>query len=88
MTVKINCRVLDNASFGHDFEARLTVGRIKKVSFDMIIDFLGIRQQKVFCETQHTIVFVDSRTGEFAPIPEEMKQVIIRYQNNDEILSK
>ncbi|MEI7751143.1 MAG: thioesterase family protein [Candidatus Omnitrophota bacterium] len=79
MTAKINCSVLAESVFGHDFEARLMVGRIKKVSFDMVIRFFDLRQRQVVCETQHTVVFVDSRDGSFSPIPIEMLKVIVDY---------
>lgn len=79
MTAKINCSILAETGFGHDFEARLTVGKIKKVSFDMIIRFFDLRQNSVVCETQHTVVFLDSRDGSFSPIPLEMQQVIVNY---------
>jgi len=79
MTSKINCTVCSEAGFGHDFEARLTVGKIKKVSFDMIIRFFDLRQKKIACETQHTVVFVDSRDGAFSPIPLEMQKIIANY---------
>ncbi len=79
MTVKINSEIMHNSCFGHNFEARLTVGKIKKVSFDMLIRFFDIRLQKVVCKTQHTVVFVDSSNGSFAPIPLEMQRVITSY---------
>ena len=39
MTTKIGLEFFGGAVFGDDVEARLTVGKIKKVSFDMIINF-------------------------------------------------
>ncbi len=80
MTVKISSSLLSDSNFGDTFEARLVVGKIKKVSFDMIIRFFNLRTQKVACETIHTIVFVDSQTAKFADIPSEMKTVIINYE--------
>ena len=84
MTVKIMCRVLDDSEFGDRIEARLTVGKVKKVSFDMIIRFTNLATNKIVCKTNHTVVFVDSETGKFGDIPEEMKQVIINYPEIDE----
>jgi len=83
MTVKIHCAIHANAGFGTDFEARLTVSRIKKVSFDMMIHFNDLQQKKVVCETKHTVVFVDSRDGSFASIPMEMQNVIVDYVSKD-----
>lgn len=88
MTVKINCSLLDDSQFGDSFEARLTVGKIKKVSFDMIIRFFNLSRQKVVCETTHTVVFVDSQTGNFANIPEEMSRVIVNYEEKEPAISR
>ena len=80
MTVKISSSLFFDSDFGDIIEARLTVGKIKKVSFDMVVRFYNIQKQKVACETTHTIVFVDSETAKFADIPTEMKQVIVCYE--------
>lgn len=87
MTVKINCLLYEDSEFGDPIEARLTVGKIKKVSFDMIIRFVSLRKKKVVCQTTHTIVFVDSEKGSFADIPSEMRQVIVDYPEDDSALS-
>ena len=78
MTVKISYFFFEDSRFGDTLEARLTVGRIKRVSFDMIVRFCN--KEKVICSTTHTVVFIDSKTGEFAVIPEEMSRVIINYE--------
>ena len=83
MTVKIRCELFDDSEFGDTIEACLSVGKIKKVSFDMNIRFININKNKAVCQTNHTIVFVNSENGKFADIPEEMKQVIVRYSEND-----
>jgi acyl-CoA thioesterase FadM len=80
MTVKIAATMFSDTKFGNTIEAKLTVARIKKVSFDMVIRFYNQQIKKVVCETVHTIVFVDSRTGVFADIPIEMKEVIVNYE--------
>ena len=79
MTTKISLQQLGDAIFGDSLEARLSVGRIKKVSFDMIIQFFDKRLQCNVCETKHTIVFFDLRLGKFAHIPDEMMKVIVGY---------
>jgi acyl-CoA thioesterase FadM len=79
MTSKIFSTLFSDSGFGDPMEAVLTVGKIKKVSFDMIIRFFNLRKKKIACETVHTIVFVNSQTAEFSPIPEEMSRVIVHY---------
>src|SRR5436189_224158 len=61
MTTKIQSSSLGDAHFGDTFEARLTVGKIKKVSFDMIVRFFNRVKKEVSCETLHTVVFVNFR---------------------------
>lgn len=80
MTVKLNSRILGDAQFGDVIEAKLTAGKIKRVSFDIIIRFVSQRENRVVCETSHTIVFVDTKSAQFANIPNEMKEVIVNYE--------
>ncbi|HCR71115.1 MAG TPA: hypothetical protein DIW23_06700 [Anaerolineae bacterium] len=80
MTTKIELSLFVNATFGDVFDARLTVSKIKKVSFDMIVRFYNRRKELVSAETRHSIVFIDTERSTFAPIPEEMLRVITNYQ--------
>jgi len=81
MTSKIVCSVLADARFGDKIEARLTIAKRKKVSFDMITRFYNATRQVVSAETVHTVVFVDSVAGDFAMIPPEMMNVIVYYED-------
>lgn len=83
MTVKINCKICNDAEFGDHIAAHLSVSKIKKVSFDMVIKFINTKNNNLLCQTDHTIVFVDSKTNEFAAIPNEMKRIIIKYVDDD-----
>lgn len=80
MTTKIGLKILGEALFSDFLEAKLSVGKIKKVSFDMFVRFFNLRTQQVISRTHHTVVFVDSVAGGFAPIPKEMMNVIVHYQ--------
>lgn len=80
MTAKVDFTNCDDGIFGDPIEARLTITRIKKVSFDVIIRFLNGRTKKMICETQHTLVFVDSRTNGFTAIPKSLNEAIVEYQ--------
>lgn len=82
MTTKIELSLMKNATFGDVFDARLTVSKIKKVSFDMVIRFYNRRREEVSAETRHSIVFFDTIKNSFAPIPEEMVRVIMNYQES------
>ncbi len=79
MTAKIDSFILGESSFGDEFYARFSVGKIKRVSCDIIVRFFNKRLKKIVCETQHTLVFMDSTTQKFAPIPESIREAISRF---------
>ena len=79
MTSKISLAMYEDSMFGDNIEARFVTSKIKKVSFDVIIQFYNKRLQKNVAETQHTLVFVDSSTMQFTTIPQALKDVIIDY---------
>lgn len=79
MTSKINLIMHDDSFFGDDLEARFVTSKIKRVSFDVIIQFYNIRLKKNVAQTQHTLVFVDALIGQFAAIPDSLKNVIVDY---------
>ena len=81
MTAKITSTVYGDSVFGDDIEARFTTSRIKKVSFDVIIHFYNKRLAEIVCQTQHTLVFVDSESQKFTAIPCSLRQVIVYYEN-------
>jgi len=60
--------------------SQFTTARIKKVSFDVIVRFFNKRLRKIVCETQHTLVFVDSGSQKFTSIPEAIKISVVKYQ--------
>ncbi|MSR77769.1 MAG: hypothetical protein EXS63_06035 [Candidatus Omnitrophica bacterium] len=84
MTTRIMLETAQDASFGNLVEARLSVSKIKRVSFDMNIDFFNLTRQQLSANTTHSIVFVDSEKASFARIPDEMQRVILDYQKNTE----
>lgn len=79
MTTKMSLDIVGKAQFGDLIEARLAVGKIKKVSFDMMIEFFNKKQGSVVATTTHTVVFFNEMTNRFAPIPVEMTIVINEY---------
>lgn len=81
MTARIFSVLLADAGFGDQIAARLSVDKIKKVSFDMIVRFYHLQKNILICETRHTVVFVDADRGGFAPIPSEMGDVIVCYRD-------
>lgn len=84
MTAKIFCSIFKDCRFGDEVEARLSVDRIRKVSFDMVTRFYNVTQKDTVAETQHTVVFAKSDSGQFASIPYEMMRVIVCYGREDQ----
>ena len=82
MTAKISADLKGESKFGDRMEARFTTTRIKKVSFEVIIRFFNKRVQNVVCETQHTLVFVDSKSEKFTNIPEPIRLAVLKYQED------
>ena len=80
MTAKITLEIFDDSKFGDFIEARFTTSKIKKVSFDVMVDFFNIRMNKVVCQTGHTLVFVDADTQKFTNIPEGIRDAVVQYQ--------
>ena len=80
MTAKIQMNTHADCSFGDLIEARLTVTKVKKVSFDVIVKFINVGMGEPAAETQHTLVFVDSEFGQFTDIPGNIKLAIADYQ--------
>ena len=83
MTAKILATMHSESIFGDMIEGRFTTSRIKKVSFDVIVRFFNERLQELTCETQHTLVFIDSRTQEFTEIPQGIRDAIVNFQERE-----
>ena len=59
--------------------AKLSPANIKKISFEMHIDFLNERTNKVIAKGIQRVAFVNCNTKEFTPIPNDMKCVVEDY---------
>lgn len=80
MTAKISIDIKGESRFGDRIEAHFTTTKIKKVSLDVIVRFFNKRVQSIVCETQHTLVFVDSKSEKFTNIPELIRVAVSKYQ--------
>lgn len=79
MTAKISMQLFKQGFFADQISAQFTVVRIKKCSFDVRVRFFNQRCKEPLCMTQHTLVFWDANKGGFAVIPEEIRQEVIKY---------
>lgn len=83
MTAKISLKLYDDCVFGDDIEGRLTIVKIKRVSFDVICRFFNKRIEGLVGETRHTLVFVDAATNQFVSIPKGLADVIVKYEERE-----
>ena len=80
MTSKISSQLLRDNTFGDILKAQLTISKIKKCSFDVIVRFINKTDGLVDCFTIHTLVFIDSRNEKFTFIPEELKNAVVCFE--------
>lgn len=79
MTSKIIVTLMDDSRFADPIQARLTVTRVKKFSFDVVIRYWNERLKGFVAYTRHTLVFADPKTKSFAPIPNSIRESIGPY---------
>ena len=80
MTAKIQVSTYDDCIFGDLVQAQLTVAKVKRVSFDVIVKFVNMSINQVTAETRHTLVFLDSESNQFTNVPENIRTAIESYQ--------
>lgn len=78
-TTNISVTVLDNAGWADKITAVLSAANIKKISFEMHIDFRNERTNKIIAKTMQKVAFVNMNTKDFAAVPKDMKGVIVNY---------
>lgn len=59
--------------------AALTTSNIKKISFEMNVEFYNNRSKEIIAHGKQKVAFVDQNTKRFASVPDDMKGVIIHY---------
>ena len=80
MTAKIQLNAYDDCVFGDLIQAQLTVTKVKRVSFDVVVKFINMSINKVTAESRHTLVFLDSESNQFTNVPENIRAAIGNYQ--------
>jgi len=58
---------------------KLLPANIKKISFEMHMDFFNKRTNRIIAQGIQRVAFIDCNTKEFAPIPNDMKCVVESY---------
>lgn len=78
-TANISINIVGAAKWTDTIKAILTTANIKKISFEMYIDFQNEKTGDIVARTIQKVAFVDISNNKFANVPEDMKSVIINY---------
>lgn len=80
VTINLSMAMTGNSSKWADkITAILTTSNIKKISFEMHINFQNERTKKIIATSIQKVTFVDVNTKQFAGVPNDMKSVIVNY---------
>lgn len=78
-TSSISISVLGSSRWTDRINAILTTANIKKISFEMCIDFQNERNKEIIAKGVQKVIFVNTDTEKFAFVPEDMRNVIVNY---------
>ena len=78
-TSNISISVLGRSRWADKIKAVLTTSNIKKISFEMHVDFQNQQTQEVIVKGMQRVVFLNSETQKFTNIPDDMAGVIVNY---------
>ncbi|MFA6217130.1 MAG: hypothetical protein WDL87_05710 [Candidatus Omnitrophota bacterium] len=80
-TMGLSITVTGTCRWADKIQAILTTANIKKISFEMHIDFKNERTGNVIAKGVQKVAFVDVIAKKFTNIPDNMKQVIVNFTN-------
>ncbi len=78
-TTDLSLNITGCAKWTDSITSILTTEKIKKISFQMHLLFRNDRTEETIATGTQKVAFVDSRTQKFTDIPDNMKQIIVKY---------
>lgn len=78
-TTNISISMTNSSKWADKIAAILTTANIKKISFEMHIDFKNMRTDEIISKTVQKVAFVNCDTRNFTDVPDDMRQVIVNY---------
>lgn len=78
-TTEISITITGTSKWADKIIANLTAANIKKISFEMHIDFQNERTKKIVAKGIQRVAFINTETKRFANIPDDMNSVIVNY---------
>ena len=80
VTTKICQEIFSEAEFGDVLEIRMVSDRLRRCSFDFVLDTYNVSKKCLIAKGRQTIAFVDAKDGTMIEIPEEVMEVIKKIQ--------
>lgn len=78
-TTNTSITVMGASKWADKITGVLTTANIKKVSFEMHIDFLNQRTNETIAQTMQKVAFINIDAKKFTDVPVDMKSVIVNY---------
>jgi len=78
-TTNLSINIIDSVQWTDNITAILSTSNIKKISFEINVDFNNYKNNQNIIRSKLKVVFVDWNTKKFTPVPEEVKDVALRY---------
>ena len=78
-TTNILISVTGRSRWADNIIAILTTANIKKISFEMCIEFKNERTSQVIARGVQKVAFININSRDFTSIPGDMKNVIVNY---------
>ncbi len=79
VTTNLAISIIGRSNWADQIIAILTTANIKKVSFEMHIDFQNERTNEVIAKAMQKVAFVNAESKGFSNIPNDMQSVIMNY---------
>ena len=78
-TVGMSIHIKEKSKWADKVRLSIKTARIKKISFEMLFDFKNERTNQVIAQGVQKVAFIKQDAENFAPIPDDMKNVIVNY---------
>ena len=78
-TTNLSISIIGCSKWADTITAILTTAKIKKISFEMHIDFQNERTQEIIAKGIQKVAFINSDTKKFDDVPDDMQKVIVNY---------
>jgi acyl-CoA thioesterase FadM len=75
----MSIRIKGYSQWSDKIKAVITTSHVKKISYTVNFDFYNQRTNELIAQGTQKVGFVNAKDGKFAPIPEDIKSVVVNY---------